>query len=82
MKKLASGAELGLAADSCVGAQRYGGNRGTEDMAGIFQGICLLRSMMVVSGDLSLVYLHRRIEVGKVERKYYRCEGVGGSWTS
>ena len=71
-KKLTSGAEAGLAADTYVGARRYGGYTrwplGNISTQKHDSGV--RRSELGVSGE-------RRVVEGKVERKCYRCGGVG-----
>ena len=67
-----SGAEAGLAADTYVGAQRYGRyTKGLpQDMSTQKHDNGVSRYELGVSGE-------RRVVEGKVERKYYRYGDIG-----
>ena len=71
-KKLTLGAGAGLAADTYVGARRYGGyTKGLPgDMSTQKPESGVRRSELGVSGE-------RRFVEGKIERKCYMCGGVG-----
>ena len=71
-KKLTSGVETGLAEDTYVRVRRYGGySKGLAgDMSTQKHDSGVRRSELGVSGK-------RRVVEGKIERKCYRCGGVG-----
>ena len=70
-KKVSSGAEAGLAADTYIGAWRYGGYDTDlpENMPSQKHDGGVRRSVLGISGE-------RGVMESKVERKCYECAGV------